>query len=105
MNDTRCVKQSWTRDKIVLAFELYWTIPRSKIAMNNPQIMELSDIIGNPVGSVKAMLENFKSFDPSYTKDGKVGLPGGSKEAKRVATEYMNNWDGLVQETERIREA
>jgi putative restriction endonuclease len=91
------------RDEIVLAYELYCTLPPSKNRVDNPQVMALSEVIGHSAGSVKAMLENFKSFDPNYVKDNKVGLRHGSKMTGEVAAEFMGNWDACVWETKRIK--
>ena len=104
MNGARGTKRKWTRDETILAFELYCTLPSSNFTATNPRVIELSRATMHPVGSVKAMLENFKSFDPDYVKDGRVGLGHGSKLTEQVATAFIDNWDDLVWETKRIRE-
>jgi putative restriction endonuclease len=102
-NNTNVPRRRWTREEIILAFELYCTLPASKINTSTAQIIGLSHAMNHSVGSVKAMMENFKSFDPSYTRDGKVGLGHGSRLAEEVAKEFIDNWDDLVVESERIK--
>ena len=95
-------RRKWMREEIILAFEIYCTVPNQNI-LNNPKVIELSDATGHPLGSVRALLENFKSFDPNYTKNDKKGLPHGSKLAGEVASEFFDNWDSLVIEAAEIK--
>jgi len=105
LNNAGGTKRKWERDEIILAFELYCTLPSSNFTLTNPHVVELSRAIRHSAGSVKAMLENFKSFDPDYVKDGRVGLGHGSRLTGEVAAEFMDNWDDLVWKTRKIREA
>ena len=42
----------WTKDETILALALYCKIPFSKIHKNNPQIIELSKLIGGASGNM-----------------------------------------------------
>ena len=95
-------KLKWLREEVILVFEIYCTTANKNI-LNNPRVIELSEATGHSVGSIKALLENFKSFDPDYKKDDKRGLPHGSKLAGEVALEFFDNWDSLVVEAANIK--
>ena len=81
----------WTRDELILALDLYLRNRRSPPGKNSPEVNELSELLNkmgqalglsemekfrNPNG-VYMKLMNFRSYDPEYTKDGKVGLTRG----------------------------
>ncbi|MCL2141693.1 MAG: HNH endonuclease [Methanimicrococcus sp.] len=96
--------RKWTRDETILAFELYCTIPSHQVTTQNSQIIQLSNAIERTSNSVKLKLQNFKSYDPSYTQDGRTGLSHGSKLDAEVVREFLQNWDSLVFEANKIKE-
>jgi len=96
-------QRNWTREEIMLAFELYCTIPSGQVTAKNPLIKSLADSIRRTHNSVKLKLQNFKSYDPSYTTDGRIGLSHGSKLDKEVCDEFLNNWDALVYKTSELK--
>lgn len=97
--------RDWSREETMLAFELYCTLPPNEVnRASNKQIQELAKAIGRTANSVKLKLQNFKSCDPSYTCDGKVGLANASKLDKVVCDEFLNNWDSLLFEVHNIKE-
>lgn len=97
-------KHNWTADDTILAFELYCRIPKSQDRETNPKIIALAQMIGTTAKSVKAKLQNFKSYDPSYTKDGKKGLSHGSKLDKEIAYKFMEDWQGLLYQANIIKQ-
>jgi len=100
LNETQ---KNWTREETMLAFELYCTIPKGKDTVHNPKIIALANAIGRTVNSVKLKLQNFKSCDPSYTADGRVGLANASALDREVCQEFLQSWDDLLIETENIK--
>ena len=96
--------KNWSREEVMLAFELYCIIPNGKDTDDNPLIMELAKALGRTANSVKMKLQNFKHCDPTYTKDGKVGLKGVSKIDKEVCAEFFQNWNDLISETSIIKQ-
>ena len=96
-------RNNWSREETILAFELYCTIPSSKVTDKNPQIIELANAIGRGANSIKLKLQNFKSYDPSYTQDGRIGLSHGSHLDEKIVTEFLQNWDSLVLEADEIK--
>jgi putative restriction endonuclease len=100
MND---IKKNWTREETMLAFELYCTIPAGHDTIHNKNIINLSKVLKRSVNSVKLKLQNFKSYDPSYTQNGRVGLSHGSKLDEEICLEFFQNWDNLIVETNDIK--
>ena len=102
MNNAERTGITWERKEIILAYELYSTLSGSN-TINNPQVIALAEILKRNPGSVKAMVENIKSSDPSYTQDGKVGLPNKNKQVDEVVKEFMGNLGRLSDEVDDIR--
>jgi putative restriction endonuclease len=95
----------YSREETMLAFELYCTIPKGQDTIHNPKIIALAKAIGRPVNSIKLKLQNFKSYDPSYIQDGRVGMVHGSRLDKEICDEFFQNWDSLIVETSEIRKS
>ena len=97
------IQKNWTREETMLAFELYCIIPKGKDTIYNDKIIALASAINRSVNSVKLKQQNFKSYDPSYTKSGRIGLSHGSKLDEEVCKEFLQNWNDLVLETNEIK--
>jgi putative restriction endonuclease len=69
------MQKNWTREETILAFELYCIIPSKDVTVNNTLVIALANKINRTANSVKLKLQNFKSYDPSYTANGRVGRP------------------------------
>ncbi|MDR2202584.1 MAG: HNH endonuclease [Clostridiales bacterium] len=98
------MRENWTWNETILAFDLYCRLPSKDVVVGNPAIAELAAALGRTAGSVKMKLQNFKGYDPSYTFDGRVGLSHGSKIDAEVVQEFIDNWDGLVLQAQKIRD-
>lgn len=74
----------WTAEELILALDLYFRVPPTRAAQNDPRIVELSRILNKLAGraaakdpsryrtpaSVYMKMRNFLRFDPSYTSAG-----------------------------------
>jgi len=69
---------------------------------SNPQVKELTALIGRSIGAVIRKLGNFASFDPILRARGIGGLPNASKLDAAVWDEYMQNWGELFFEGEKL---
>lgn len=96
-------KHKWSRNDTILAFELYCFIPKNEVRPDHPQIVETAKLIGTTSGSLHARLQNFKTYDPSYTSTARKGLTHGSKSDAEIVSEFLNNSDKLVFEIARIK--
>ncbi len=95
--------QLWTRDELILAFDLYCRIPFQQTKAANPRVQELAYILGRTPASVARKLGNFGAFDPELKKKGISGLIHGSKMDKEIWEEFHHDWNGLVLEAYRLR--
>lgn len=92
--------RNWTREELILAFNLYCKISFGQIGSKNPKIIELAEIINRTPSSVSLKLSNFASLDPYHIQRGIKGLSHGSKLDKKIYDEFSNNWEDLVYESE-----
>lgn len=69
----------WTREELILAFNLYLKIPFGKMHSTNKDIIHLANLIGRTSNSVTIRLVNFASVDPALQARGIKGMDGGKK--------------------------
>jgi putative restriction endonuclease len=89
-------RRVWSWEETVLAFELYCTIPSGKVTAENAEVVELANAINRTANSVKLKIQNFKTYDASYTANGRLGLSHGSKLDKEVVEQFINNWEAMA---------
>ena len=95
--------QPWTREELILGFELYCRVPFGRIQSRNPLIRELADLIGRTPASVTRKLGNFGAFDPELAARGVSGLTHGSKLDRFIWDEFHRDWNGLVVHAHEIK--
>jgi putative restriction endonuclease len=88
--------QPWTRDQLILAFELYCRVPFGRITTRNPSIRELAVLLSRTAASVTRKLGNFGAFDPELAARNVSGLTHGSKLDRTIWDEFHKDWSGLV---------
>jgi putative restriction endonuclease len=94
--------KKWTRDELILAFNLYCKTPFGRIHIRNPEIVALGKLLGRSVSSVSWKLANFASLDPILKDRDIIGATHGSKEDRNIWTEFSNNWEDLAYESETL---
>jgi putative restriction endonuclease len=94
----------WTREELIIAFNLYCKIPFGKIHIHNPEIIALSKILGRTPSAVSWKLANLASLDPSLKKRNIAGASHGSKMDAEVWDEFNGDWDRLAYESEQVEE-
>lgn len=92
----------WSREELILAFNLYCKIPFGTIHIRNPQIISLAKILGRTPSAVSWKLANLASLDPTLKKRNIAGASHGAKLDAEVWEEFNNNWDKLSFESERL---
>ncbi|WP_026262037.1 HNH endonuclease [Spirosoma panaciterrae] len=93
----------WTREELILAFNLYLKLPFGKMHKGNEAVKTLSTILGRRTpDSVAMRLTNFASVDPYHQQRGVKGMSGGYDQVKPIWDEFINNQEELVFESERI---
>lgn len=93
-------RKNWNREELIVAYNLYCKTPFGKIDDNNPEIINLANIIGRTPSAVALKLSNFASLDPELQKRNIVGMRHGSKSDKEIWNEFNGNWDELAFESE-----
>ncbi|WIY70837.1 EVE domain-containing protein [Aquidulcibacter paucihalophilus] len=109
----------WSRDELILALELYFSLTGSAFGKTDHRILELSTVLAelaasrgvagqsdfrNPNG-VHMKLMNFRSFDPEYTSDGRVGLTRGNRLEAVLWEEFATDLVALGRAAEDIRQS
>lgn len=92
----------WTREELILAFNLYCKIPFGTIHIHNPQIILLAKILGRTPSAVSWKLANLASLDPTLKKRNITGASHGSKLDAEVWDEFVGDWDNLAFESEKL---
>jgi len=92
----------WTRDELILAFNLYLKLPFGKLHTRTPEVIELAKITGRTVSSIAIRLTNFASCDPYHQNRGIKGMDGGRKQCQPIWDEFFQNKEALIFESERI---
>jgi putative restriction endonuclease len=90
-------RKPWTREELILAINLYCKTPFGRIHIRNPEIIELSNMLGRSPGSVSYKLANFASIDPTIDRKGAVNI---SKLDREVWNEFFEDWDKMILESE-----
>ena len=96
--------ERWTEEETKLALFLYFQLPFGKLHRGTPEIQQLANAIGRTHSSVAMKLSNLASFDPSIISSGRKGLDGASKLDRQVFERFVNDWEGLLSETDKLWE-
>jgi putative restriction endonuclease len=92
----------WTRNELILAINLYCKLPFGRLHQGNPEVIELSELIGRTPGSVAFKLVNFASLDPSLQARGIKGAANSAKLDREIWDEFYHNWESRIYESERL---
>ena len=109
----------WSRDELILALDLYVTLAGSTFSKTDERIIELSTVLGalaisrgvsgqsdfRNANGVHMKLMNFRSLDPAYTEDGRVGLTRGNRLEAVLWDEFAGDRDKLAKAAEAIRQS
>jgi putative restriction endonuclease len=64
------VRRNWTRDELIVAFNLYCKLPFGQLHAKNPRVVEMARALGRTPGSVAMKLVNFAALDPTHRHRG-----------------------------------
>lgn len=93
-------RQNWSRQELILAFNLYCKTPFGHIHNRNPHIVDLANLLNRTPSSVSWKLANFARLDPAIQARGLSGATHGSKKEKEIWDEFHNDWESLSFESE-----
>ena len=92
----------WTKEELILAFNLYLKIPFGKMHSTNKDVIHLASLIGRTPNSIALRLVNFASVDPVLKARGIKGMDGGTKIVQPIWDEFYHNQEELVFLSEQI---
>ena len=95
-------RRLWSKDELILAFNLYLKLPFGKMHRSNPDIIKLANLLGRTPSSIAMRLVNFASIDPYHQERGVLGLSGGVNQCLPIWNEFNNNREELIFESEKI---
>jgi hypothetical protein len=95
----------WTRDELVIAFELYCRTPFQKTKANNPDVRRTALLLKRTAASVARKLGNFGAFDPQLWERGISGLVHVSRLDREIWEEFHEDWNSLVESAHRLRQS
>jgi putative restriction endonuclease len=93
-------RRNWSRNELLVAFNLYCRTPFGKIHTGNPEVISLANAISRTPSAVSWKLANFASIDPTLASRNIKGASHGSKQEAMIWQEFENNWDRLTFESE-----
>jgi len=93
----------WTREELIVAFNLYCTLTFTQINANNKAIKELAEIIGRSNNAVAIKLANFARLDPALQARDVKGMSHGGHGEELVWEEFNSDWEQLGFESELIK--
>lgn len=95
-------KKNWSREELILAFNLYCKTPFGRIHIHNPEIINLARILGRSPSAVSWKLANFARLDPALQNRNIAGASHGGKLDIEVWEEFKGAWDKLSFESEKL---
>lgn len=93
----------WTREELIVAFNLYCTLTFTRINANNKAIKELAEIIGRSNNAVAIKLANFARLDPALQARDVKGMSHGGHGEELIWEEFNSDWEQLGFESELIK--
>lgn len=86
-------RTNWSRNQLLVAFNLYCQMPFGKMHQRNPDIVRYANLIGRTPSALAMKLTNIASLDPAITSTGRKGLSGASAADRAMWAEIKANWE------------
>lgn len=93
-------RKGWTRDELLLTFNLYCRTPFGRLHRNNPEIIALAQRLDRTPSAVAMKLVNFASFDPTHQSRNVRGLSNASRGDRAIWDEFNANPEQLAYESQ-----
>ena len=90
--------KKWSRNELIIAFNLYCQLPFGKIHSRNPIIMQVAKQLNRTSSSVAMKMLNFASLDPIITDSGRHGRGNASNADREIWQEFHRDWEKLALE-------
>jgi putative restriction endonuclease len=96
-------RDNWNRKQLIVALNLYWKIPYTKISgSSNSVIKQVASIIDRTPAALAYKLMNFTSLDAEKQKIGNRGKSAASSSDKEIWNEYFGQWEKLALDSSAI---
>lgn len=95
-------RRLWTKEELILTFNLYLKLPFGKFNSTTPEVINLAKLTGRSNNSIAIRLSNFASCDPYHKNRGVKGLIGGLKQCQPIWDEFFNDQEKLLFLSEKI---
>ncbi len=92
--------RNWTREELLLTFNLYCRTPFGRLHKSNPEIVSLALKINRTPSAVAMKSVNFASFDPAHRDRNVRGLRNASRADREVWDEFNSNPERLAFESQ-----
>ena len=89
------ISNSWSREELISAYNLYCKIPIKEISSKNTNIIEFADLLGKTPKEVAKRFKNFSKLDATVNV-----LEDIEQEDKSTWTFFNNDWKKSVYESE-----
>jgi putative restriction endonuclease len=93
------MRKDWTREELILVFNLYCKMQFSHMHARNKDVIHMAAIIGRTANSVALKLVNFASLDPDQKAK---GMSHASKMDKAIWDEFHQDWYEQAFQSEEI---
>src|SRR4030042_1787129 len=94
--NSKLTHRVWSREELMVAFNLYCQTPFSKIDRQLPSVIELARILDRTPSSIALKLFNFARLDPALKERNVTGMSHGNKLELDIWNEFNENWDKLA---------
>lgn len=95
-------RKLWSREELILVFNLYLKLPFGKMHTRTPEVIEMANLLGRTVNSIAIRLTNYAACDPYHQNRGVKGMVGGLRQCQPIWDEFATNKELLIFESERI---
>lgn len=92
----------WSREDLILAFNLYCRTRFGRIHVRNPDIIELASLLERTPGAVSYKLANLARLDPALQARGIRGAPHGARADVAIWEEFSGDGEKLAFESEQL---
>jgi len=92
-------KRTWSREDLILAFNLYCKTSFGRIHIGNPEVISLAKLVKRSPSAVAWKMANFASLDTSIEQKGASHF---SKKDAEIYEEFCNDWENLSFESDKI---
>jgi len=93
-------RRPWSREELLVAFRLYCRTQFGKLHQHNPEIVELSRLLGRTPSAVGMKACNFASLDPVQQARNIRGLTGASNSDRALWAEFEADAERIAAEAE-----